>query len=120
MPLLEDWGIASRLTSLQGYAGCYEGYVSDLARLWLEQLSAEERAEVEVFACGPHPMLQAVATLAREFKLPCQVSLEEFMACAVGGCAGCVVPVQTNAGIAMKRVCVDGPVFDARAVFTDA
>ena len=49
-----------------------------------------------------------------------QVSLEEFMACAVGGCAGCAVPVVTDAGIAMKRVCVDGPVFDANAVFPPA
>ena len=46
------------------------------------------------------------------------VSLEEFMACAVGGCAGCAVRVQTPEGPAMKRVCVDGPVFDAAAVFT--
>ena len=73
--------------------------------------------EVEVFACGPHPMLAAVAALAREFALPCQVSLEEFMACGVGGCAGCTVEVRTTAGPAMKRVCVDGPVFDAQQVF---
>jgi dihydroorotate dehydrogenase electron transfer subunit len=55
--------------------------------------------------------------VARQFGLPCQVSLEEFMACAVGGCAGCTVLVQTPQGPAMKRVCVDGPVFDAEAVF---
>jgi len=58
------------------------------------------------------------AKLAKEFDLPCQVSLEEFMACAVGGCAGCVVEVQTERGPAMKRVCVDGPVFDAYSVFS--
>jgi len=45
------------------------------------------------------------------------VSLEEFMACAVGGCAGCTVRVRTPSGPAMKRVCVDGPVFDAYTVF---
>jgi dihydroorotate dehydrogenase electron transfer subunit len=56
--------------------------------------------------------------LAREYALPCQVSLEEFMACAVGGCAGCVVEVQTDNGPAMQRVCVDGPVFDATRVFS--
>lgn len=117
MPLLEDWGIPSRLTSLQGYAGCHEGYVTDLARLWLAALPEDERAEVEIFSCGPHPMLEAVAGLAAEFDLPCQVSLEEFMACAVGGCAGCVVEVKTPQGPAMKRVCVDGPVFEAAAVF---
>jgi dihydroorotate dehydrogenase electron transfer subunit len=117
MPLLEDWGVASRLTSLQGYAGCHEGYVTDLARSWLEALSDDDRAEVEIFSCGPHPMLEAVAKLAAEFELPCQVSLEEFMACAVGGCAGCVVEVRTPEGPAMKRVCVDGPVFQAADVF---
>jgi dihydroorotate dehydrogenase electron transfer subunit len=120
MPLLDDWGIASRLASQQGYPGCFEGYVTDLARTWLDALSKEQRKEVAIYACGPHPMLEAVAKLAKEYQLPCQVSLEEFMACAVGGCAGCVVEVQTDAGPAMKRVCVDGPVFEAAAVFPTA
>jgi dihydroorotate dehydrogenase electron transfer subunit len=62
-------------------------------------------------------MLAAVARLARDYGLPCQVSLEEYMACALGGCAGCVVQVATPTGPAMKRVCVDGPVFDAYQVF---
>ena len=118
MPLLDEWGIASRLASLQGYAGTYEGYVTDLARHWLKALTDEQRNEVEIYSCGPHPMLEAVAKLAKEFDLPCQVSLEEFMACAVGGCAGCVVEIQTEDGPAMKRVCVDGPVFDAYSVFS--
>ena len=65
-------------------------------------------------------MLAAVARLARVFSLPCQVSLEEYMACAVGGCAGCAVEVQTPQGPAMKRVCVDGPVFEAQSVFDGA
>ena len=118
MPLLEDWGIANRLASLQGFPGCFQGYVTDLARHWLDSLDESVRKEVEVLACGPHPMLEAVAKLCREYDLPCQVSLEEYMACGVGGCAGCVVPVETDSGQAMKRVCVDGPVFDARNVFT--
>ena len=71
---------------------------------------------MEVFTCGPTPMLKAVAELAAEYDVPCQVSLEEFMACAVGGCAGCTVEVTTPEGPAMKRVCVDGPVFDAATV----
>jgi dihydroorotate dehydrogenase electron transfer subunit len=62
-------------------------------------------------------MLKAAAAVAKRFAIPCQVSLEEFMACAVGGCAGCTVLVQTEAGPAMKRVCVDGPVFEAATVF---
>ncbi len=117
MPLLDDWDIPSRLVSQQGYPGCYEGYVTDLARLWLDALDGDTLAGVEIFACGPHPMLEAVARLAADFNLPCQVSLEEFMACGVGGCAGCAVEVLTDAGPAMKRVCVDGPVFDANRVF---
>ncbi len=117
MPLLEDWGIPSRLASLQGYAGTHQGYVTDLARHWLDALDEKTRNQVEIFSCGPHPMLEAVASLAREYDLPCQVSLEEFMACGIGGCAGCVVQVETEEGTAMKRVCVDGPVFNARQVF---
>ena len=117
MPLMDDWGIASRLASLQNYPGCFNGYVTDLARGWLDALTEEQLKEVAIFSCGPHPMLEAVAKLAQEYNLPCQVSLEEFMACAVGGCAGCVVEVQTETGPAMKRVCVDGPVFEANSVF---
>jgi dihydroorotate dehydrogenase electron transfer subunit len=117
MPLLEEWGVACRLASLQNYEGVYQGYVTDLAKVYLDSLSADELAQVEVYSCGPHPMLEAVAKLAKEYNLPCQVSLEEYMACAVGGCAGCVVEVQTDAGPAMKRVCVDGPIFDATTVF---
>ncbi|MFM1885862.1 MAG: hypothetical protein RL026_1019 [Pseudomonadota bacterium] len=117
MPLLEGWGIPSRLTSKAGFPGCHDGYVTDLARAWLDTLSMAARTEVEIFACGPTPMLKAVAALAREYDVACQVSLEEYMACAVGGCAGCAVEVQTAEGPAMKRVCVDGPVFDARMVY---
>ncbi len=116
MPLLEGWGIPSRLATLAGFSGCYDGYVTDLAELWLRSLPAGELEKTGVFACGPTPMLRAVADLAARFALPCQVSLEEFMACAVGGCAGCTVRIETPEGPAMKRVCVDGPVFDAATV----
>ena len=116
MPLLEAWGVPCRLTSKAGFPGCHDGYVTDLGRAWLKTLDAAARAEVELFACGPTPMLRAVAALAAEFDLPCQVSLEEYMACAVGGCAGCVVEITTPSGPAMKRVCVDGPVFEAAQV----
>jgi dihydroorotate dehydrogenase electron transfer subunit len=119
MPLLDEWSVPSRLASRAGYPGCFDGYVTDLARRWLATRSDSQLAQIELFACGPTVMLSAVAQLARDFALPCQVSLEEFMACAVGGCAGCAVQVQSAAGPAMKRVCVDGPVFDAAAVFPE-
>lgn len=116
MPLLEDWGVTSRLCSWSSFDGCFRGYVTELAQRWLDSLSAPELANTQVFACGPTPMLQATARLAAQYDLPCHVSLEEFMACAVGGCAGCAVEITTPAGPAMKRVCVDGPVFDATTV----
>jgi dihydroorotate dehydrogenase electron transfer subunit len=117
MPLLEEQGICSRLASLAGLRDCYRGFVTDLARRYLDGLSESERRRTQIFSCGPTPMLRAVAALAREYGLPCQVSVEEFMACATGGCAGCTIEVQTDDGPAMKRVCVDGPVFEARSVF---
>ncbi|HEX8755989.1 MAG TPA: hypothetical protein VF745_06600 [Steroidobacteraceae bacterium] len=117
MPLLDEWGIASRLASRAGFPGCYEGFVTELADEWLKTLEPAQLAEVEIFACGPTPMLAAAAAVARRHGVPCQASLEEFMACAVGGCAGCTVLVRTPEGPAMKRVCVDGPVFDALTVF---
>jgi dihydroorotate dehydrogenase electron transfer subunit len=117
MPLLDELSVPSRLATLAGYAGCFDGYVTELARAWLAAGSSEQLAETEIFACGPVPMLAATARLARQYGVPCQVALEEFMACGVGGCAGCTVAVRTATGTAMKRVCVDGPVFDATAVF---
>ncbi|MCW8964018.1 MAG: dihydroorotate dehydrogenase electron transfer subunit [Gammaproteobacteria bacterium] len=108
--------IPSRLSSLQGYAGCHQGYAPDLARQYLQSLQPSQLSRIEIFSCGPHPMLAAVKQLAQDLGINCQVSLEERMACAVGGCAGCVVEVATQAGSAMKRVCVDGPVFDAQTI----
>ena len=115
--LLEEWAVPSRLASNAGLAGAHRGYITDLARGALQAMTDAERAETQVFACGPTPMLKAVANLARDFDLPCQVALEEYMACGIGGCAGCTVLLQTPDGPAMKRVCVDGPVFDARQVY---
>jgi dihydroorotate dehydrogenase electron transfer subunit len=119
MPDLENINVPSRLASMQGYAGCQKGYVTDIATNWLLAIGADATDQVEMFACGPEPMLEAAAKVAARFKIPCQLCLEEFMACAVGGCAGCAVPVHTDQGIAMKRVCVDGPVFEARTIYPE-
>ncbi|HEX7081757.1 MAG TPA: dihydroorotate dehydrogenase electron transfer subunit [Gammaproteobacteria bacterium] len=120
MLLLERIGVPSRLASNAGLEGAYPGFVTSLARAWLETLAPSALAETQLIGCGPEPMLHALAVLAAEFDLPCQVAVEEYMACGVGGCAGCTVLVQTAAGPAMKRVCVDGPVFEAREVFPAA
>ena len=120
MSLLERWQVPSRLASNAGLAGAYPGYVPSLARHWLETLPASDIAEIQLLGCGPEPMLHAMAVLAADFGLPCQLALEEYMACGVGGCAGCTVLIRTPDGPAMKRVCVDGPVFEAREVFPAA
>ncbi len=66
-----------------------------------------------IYAIGPIPMLRAVAALAAREGIPCEVSLEERMACGFGACMGCVVPVRDGAGSVYRRVCHEGPVFDA-------
>ena len=115
---LAERGITSRLASNVGFSGCFKGLVTELARNWLTALSTQRLTKVQIVSCGPMAMLEATAALAREFEVPCQVAVEEYMACGVGGCAGCTILVQTPKGPAMKRVCVDGPVFDAATIFT--
>lgn len=77
MALLEQWKVPGRLASLAEFAGCYRGFVTDLAQMWLESLTPDEIAKTEIFACGPTAMLKTVAGLARKYNVPCQVSLEE-------------------------------------------
>ncbi len=110
---LEERDIPSRLASNAGLYGCYEGHVPNLARDYLAALNEEERKRCVLLSCGPHPMLHAVARVGREFDLPTYLSLEEYMACALGGCAGCVVKTIENGEEKYRRVCVDGPVFAA-------
>ena len=70
-----------------------------------------------VMACGPAPMLKAVAALAQERGVPCYVSLEERMACGIGACLGCAVALYNEDGAQyFGHVCKDGPVFDFRRV----
>jgi dihydroorotate dehydrogenase electron transfer subunit len=115
--LLDDAGIPSRLASNAGLPGYTRGYVTDLALAWIAAQPAAERQRMTIYSCGPTPMLKAAQKVADEFAIPTQLCLEEFMACAVGGCAGCVVPVMIDGKRQMKRVCVDGPVFDGAAVY---
>ena len=73
-----------------------------------------------VYACGPNPMLAAVSAIAAERDLPCQVAVEEHMACGVGVCWTCVMPNRAKDGtVRMKRSCIDGPVFTGRRIAWD-
>ena len=116
----EQWGVPSQLASNAGLDGCCRGHVTDLARQWLSELPRERLPQVAVHACGPEPMLRASARLAADFGVHAELCLEEYMACAVGGCAGCTVQAHTPDGLAMKRVCVDGPVFPAEWIYPGA
>ena len=82
------------------------------------------RKKSMVFACGPAGMLAKVAGKCLDLKIPCQVSLDRRMACGVGACQGCVVRASGNssraADVIYKRVCVDGPVFQAHEIFWPA
>ncbi len=75
-------------------------------------------AEV-IYSCGPKPMLRAVKEFGIENEIETQISMEERMACGIGACLGCVcqsVEVDEHSHVHNKRVCKDGPVFDAREV----
>jgi len=65
-----------------------------------------------IYACGPKPMLKAVSKLTNSKKIPCEISLEENMACGIGACVGCAV--KTRKGY--KMVCKDGPIFSAEDI----
>lgn len=69
-----------------------------------------------IFACGPTPMLKAVCRIAAERGVPCQISLEERMACGVGACLGCAVKLKKDGQEVYGHVCKDGPVFDYQTV----
>jgi dihydroorotate dehydrogenase electron transfer subunit len=70
----------------------------------------------KLFACGPTPMLKAVAGIAAQFGAPAELSLDEHMCCGLGACLTCVVRIRTDAGWEYQRSCTEGPVFDSQRV----
>ncbi len=66
-----------------------------------------------IYACGPMPMLRAVADIANKNNLPCEISIETIMACGLGACLGCAINKNETTG-KYQHVCIDGPVFDAK------
>ena len=81
------------------------------------ELAAKPAGEaVTIYACGPTPMMRAVAAVGARAARPVFVSLEPVMGCGLGGCYSCVVPVRQGSAQHFVRSCVEGPVFDARAL----
>ncbi len=92
-----------------------QGRVSDVLPALLDRTDSDV-----IYACGPMAMLKAVAALAAERGIPCQVAVEESMACGIGVCMTCVLPVIGDDGLTrMVRSCVEGPVLQADRVRWD-
>ncbi|MEI6319627.1 MAG: dihydroorotate dehydrogenase electron transfer subunit, partial [Pseudomonadota bacterium] len=77
----------------------------------LRQLIAEKRADA-FFTCGSNRLMQLMKKLGREFDIPGQMAMEQIMACGLGPCYICVRTFERNGQKEMRRVCVEGPVFD--------
>jgi dihydroorotate dehydrogenase electron transfer subunit len=107
-------GHSLTLTTDDGSAG-RRGLVTDPLGDLLARTGAGQ-----VYACGPMPMLAAVSRVAAAAGVPCQVAVEEQMACGTGICFSCVVPVGTGDGASgptrMARSCLEGPVFEGTAI----
>jgi dihydroorotate dehydrogenase electron transfer subunit len=105
----ERLGVETYVATDDGTLGA-SGLVTDV----LERHLSEEGGAKTIFACGPMPMLKAVAEIAGRSRIPCQVSLEAYMACGMGACLGCVVKGREHNENRpdYRCVCKDGPVFD--------
>ena len=93
-----------------------KGRVTDILEAHLET-GVIPNSDITIYACGPPKMLEKVSDLSRKHKIPCQVLMEERMACGIGACFSCTCSIRGKDGKAeKKRVCVDGPVFDAKEI----
>ena len=99
------------ITTDDGTAGI-EGRVSDVIPGLIEQNQTEI-----IYSCGPMAMLSAITDIAKRYGTMHQCSVEESMACGIGVCMTCVLPVEGNDGIVrMVRTCIEGPVMDGSKV----
>ena len=111
------YSIQSFVATDDGSAG-FKGLVSDCLVDWLKQNNIDPLQTI-IYACGPRPMLAKIASIARDKKIDCQVSMEEMMACGIGLCQSCVIKTKAAAGSTQstyKLCCKDGPVFDSKDV----
>ena len=109
-------GASLHLTTEDGTRGERGRITAPLARA----LAEPSASAATIYSCGPTPMMRAVAGLGEAAGRPVFVSLEQVMGCGMGGCYSCVVRVRRGAGSHFVRSCLDGPVFDSRAIVWDA
>ncbi|MCL5883980.1 MAG: dihydroorotate dehydrogenase electron transfer subunit [Deltaproteobacteria bacterium] len=103
------------LCTEDGTAG-YHGRVTDAVLERLSRLPSADLARLTILACGPREMLKAIALRAGTGGVEAQVALENHMACGFGVCWGCVVALREEDKVGYRRVCREGPVFDAKEV----
>lgn len=115
-------GVELKIATDDGSRG-HHGLVTDLLRQVLSETLPQSRApspypsSLRIACCGPELMMEAVAKIAAEANVPCEVSLETPMACGIGICFTCVAKVRTaDDEWDYKRTCVEGPVFDAATI----
>ena len=111
VPFFERLGVRVILTTEDGTRGEAGRVTEPLAR----ELDAAGGLPLTIHACGPTPMLRAVAELAARAGHPVEVSLEPIMGCGLGGCYSCVVRV-LDGGARFVRACIEGPVFEGSRV----
>ena len=100
-----------------------DGSVGDRGRVTVpleRELRGAAERDIMVYACGPEPMLEAVAHVAATYGRPSQVSVERVMGCGLGGCYSCVIPVRDGrGGQHYVRSCIGGPVFAGDEIVWD-
>jgi len=101
------------LTTDDGTTGIH-GQISEA----IPRLIREYSTEV-IYSCGPMGMLSAISKIAEDFDIAHQCAVEEAMACGIGVCMTCVIPVKNEGGIKMVRTCIDGPVMDGAEIIWD-
>jgi len=116
--LFESLGVEPVLATEDGSRGA-RGFIT--APLDAALTAVPRSRDLRLYACGPTPMMRAVAELAASHGRRCDVSLEQVMGCGLGGCYSCVVLTRTpGAAPHFVRSCIDGPVFDATRILWDA
>ena len=115
----EILGVKVGISTELGKRG-YRGYPTDLLTRYLSSVRSSARHSLRVYACGPWAMLRTTANVCLEHHVDCEVLLEERMGCGLGACMACAVRIrQPDGSVVQKRVCLDGPVFNAREVCWD-
>lgn len=106
LSFLKSFGIPIKISTDDGSKG-YKGFITELVE------KESERNPKPILACGPKPMLKRVAEIGEKYKIKVYLVMETFLACGVGFCMGCVIPLKNGQ---YAHLCIDGPTFLAEDV----